>query len=1082
MSMDNEAFEALATLSFTYEGSENLAAAGVDLKELGEQASIAAQKLGTTGGSGGKGGGSHGGGGSGGTPPFNHALGETPEHAKSAGTAVLELRNHLSEAIESVVAVTGAFMGLRGVLHSFADTEDTMDTLNQTMEATGKFVSDAEEKLTDMALETGTGMAVLGRNAVALLQTYARAEDTAKLLEIANETAIGSSTSLDSTVRFLTKSMALFGDASVEAAEKTTNLATHLKEATGVGLEQYANVLNRLGPNLRTLGADQKDMYVLFTTLNNATGDLQGSLRGLYSIIPALNGRGKDFREVLKGMKEGTLEAQVNAKGLTQTIIDIAEAAQKAGKPLKNVFGERGAPLVAKILEQKDEVKSTNDLADAVERGDARLKAYETRVDSVRNSLNRLGEAGEAIASQIGSNLADELVRATDAITEFTKAMTAFDNEHDKMVSSAASMALMAVSVLTLGGAIFKVWYLWVELIKSFPLVLTLGKFIMSAVGYVKALILVFSELGTGGVVVTALSDLLVLIGSVVASIATWPVAIGVALTAAAIVLWKYRDQWQLFADWFVALMQELVATGKSFVSLEWMNFDESAEGTVFSRFMSRLTARTKALQDARREAEEYAKWQKEMADTNAMSMEDGSMISGLPSGQTPPEVKKPGGGGGNPDPEDAKRAEKFKTMMEQLREEAIAVQYRTEAYKEGYVSVQEAMVQDEVYSRAKSLDIKLTYDQATNKWKAVDAGQDMIDTIYKEVSALKLHGETSEEVAKSVASYNDSLHETMAATKAMMASYASGGLESYRDEARYQEALNEILKVRADLTRDAAGHNLVYKQTGKELNEQDKELVATYVNGAAASREFADAQDHLNKLWSEGRPLTFMEGVRKGIDGMTESLQTVGEVTDSVLTDTLTSGVDALADTLMTNSKSFSEWANSVVASIGKVILKWLMMKAIMGMLNAISGSATSTANGSIGASGIGGGTDYDVADGLVAFDQQNAGMTYDVPTAASEITVAPEVSDARMDVGAYGPRSAAASGGHQAKVTVIHNNYAKGVEAETSEREGPNGERIIEILTKQVTGKIIEDSANGGGLESLFKMHGAPKVGTHR
>lgn len=174
--------------------------------------------------------------------------------------------------------------------------------------------------------------------------------------------------------------------------------------------------------------------------------------------------------------------------------------------------------------------------------------------------------------------------------------------------------------------------------------------------------------------------------------------------------------------------------------------------------------------------------------------------------------------------------------------------------------------------------------------------------------------------------------------------------IEQQKELNRLNEKHNQVMQSAAD---EMATLGMSTKEANRYLDEQaqireriaqnpltDAGAITAQVQQEAATKAAADA----------AKSADWMGGLKTGLADWAEAASNYSEIARTAITSAMDSGVQAIADFVVTGKNSFKDFATSVLKMISEIITKLLLMKAINAASSALGfGDLTKSANGNV-------------------------------------------------------------------------------------------------------------------------------------
>lgn len=434
----------------------------------------------------------------------------TREFSRTLSTAKKQLADFGSamSSMGTQMATAGAvgLMPFAASAKTFADFDDQMRQVGAVSQASGEQLASLTEKAKALgastsftALEVAGLMAELGRAGFDPSQIENMTGAVLDLARASKTDAVVSSGIMAATIR-------QFG---LEAGDATrvADVLTKTANATFNSVEQLGEALKYAGPVARDLGMSLEQTLAVLGGLGNVgiQGEMAGTALRRLGILAATEG-GK----IKEAFGVETTDAAGNLRPMADVLREIVQAANalpsgERVKILDDIFGKQGITGAGAVGRAGVDIKSlekdlTGDKVKGTAAGTA--KAMDA---GLGGSFRILTSAVEGVAITLGSALAPELIRITEAATGAATGIIEFVKANGETL---VTIAKVAAGVVAAGAA-----FLAVGLGASF-LASAIGGFLaigsaMSAVvgGIVTVLAAIASPIGVAVLAVVALVD-----------------------------------------------------------------------------------------------------------------------------------------------------------------------------------------------------------------------------------------------------------------------------------------------------------------------------------------------------------------------------------------------------------------------------------------------------------------------------------------------------------------------------------------------------------------------------------------------
>lgn len=330
---------------------------------------------------------------------------------------------------------------------------------------------------------------------------------------------------------------------------------------------------------------------------------------------------------------------------------------------------------------------------------------------------------------------------------------------------------------------------------------------------------------------------------------------------------------------------------------------------------------------------------------------------------------------------------------------------------------------------------------------KQAKVAKDPIADLFKSMTAegkkladqlALLNGGMSPEAANRMAALNAQIEK----------SGATGGREqSIRDQAAANWALQDAVSASTTAYEASAQAIKDADAATKKIQEsRDAEIAQLNEQARPAVDKYYDEYYRLLELFNgnvddPGFAQGMLNAQEKAFGKMTDKAKETSRTIEDVFADFAKDASSNLVDFVVSGKKSFSEFATSMIEDLGKVIVRFYMLKAIQAGIDAWGGGA---ANGAA----------FDAQSNVVPF--QKGGLVRNPTTfafASGTGLMGEAGTEAIMPLRRNAAGELGVSGGGGTVINIVNNTQSK---ISTEETQNASGERQITVL--------IEDTVNKG------------------
>lgn len=308
----------------------------------------------------------------------------------------------------------------------------------------------------------------LGINATELAGTlgdvigaFGESSDNIKQLEIIAKTAKASGTESAQALELLSLVTKNYGDTSLEAMKKVSDLSTQVMKDGQTTYPDLAGSLSRVVPTASRLGVEMEELMAVFSTSTGVLGSSQEVSAKLQATLVGLTNPSEELALAYQNMGVESVEALIKQKGLAGALKDIKKEADRSGTSVEKYFNNVKAGELAFALTGKE---ADNFLANLENMQEA-LGATDEAFDNFTNGTNNLGDnldrAGvnlQNFSIKIGDELIPRINDALQGVFSFTDSLGKMDQETVSLIVDLGEMLVIVGGVTTAVVTAQKAW------------------------------------------------------------------------------------------------------------------------------------------------------------------------------------------------------------------------------------------------------------------------------------------------------------------------------------------------------------------------------------------------------------------------------------------------------------------------------------------------------------------------------------------------------------------------------------------------------------------------------------------------
>jgi TP901 family phage tail tape measure protein len=227
-----------------------------------------------------------------------------------------------NDVTKSILAVGAAALTAAAAiggkaLHSAVEFEKQMANVGTLLDGDvkSKMVS-LGENVKNISKEMGISTEVLTDGLYNVISAFGETEESMKILEVASKGAAAGNATVTDAVNLLSAVTKGYGDTSVEAANKASDLAFLAVKLGQTTFPELASAMGKVIPLASTMKVSQEELFGAMATLTGVTGGTAEVTTQLRSTLQAFLQPSKGMTEALKKMGYANGQAALESEGL----------------------------------------------------------------------------------------------------------------------------------------------------------------------------------------------------------------------------------------------------------------------------------------------------------------------------------------------------------------------------------------------------------------------------------------------------------------------------------------------------------------------------------------------------------------------------------------------------------------------------------------------------------------------------------------------------------------------------------------------------------------------------------------------
>jgi TP901 family phage tail tape measure protein len=371
---------------------------------------------------------------------------------KSANRRAIALITTLGRIRGVATLAFSGFLGVGGigaVIRAFSQFETAVSSVGALISAQNpRSLAANMNVLSDRAREMGAVTAFTATQAAEGMQFLTLAGFEAKEVYLAIEPALNLAAAgmldLGTAADIVSNIMAAF-NVSASETESVADALAFTAARTNTNIQQLGEAMKFVGPVAGTLGVNVEETSVALGILGNS--GLQASLAGtsLRRVMSGLLNPSKEATKVFDklGLSQEELVATLQGEQGIVNLVEMLASAGLGAAEAFTLFGQRGAPGLLSLINQKEKLRELTDALEDAEGTAARMA--EIRLDNLAGDWRiALSALQELIIGISKSGFGDWLREVTQTITGLVRELAGIETPADKMTESMRSGAAAA--------------------------------------------------------------------------------------------------------------------------------------------------------------------------------------------------------------------------------------------------------------------------------------------------------------------------------------------------------------------------------------------------------------------------------------------------------------------------------------------------------------------------------------------------------------------------------------------------------------------------------------------------------------
>lgn len=377
---------------------------------------------------------------------------------EAAGQAMQNVGGALTKLTAPLTLAGGAATAMAMNLNSAMGDVETL-----IPGATDRIV-ELKQEVQDLAIAVGKNTGDVANGLYQVISAFGDSADSMDVLGISARAATAGVAQTTDAINLLSAVTKGYGDTSVEAVQKASDLAFTTVKLGQTTFPELASSIGSVVPLAAGLNVESEELFATFATLTGVTGsasEVATQFRGVLQGLMAPTGAMSDLISSL-GFSSG--QAMLEQLGLQGTIQAIAQAATQTGQPLQNYISSIEGQTAILALAGGQAQAFTEKLAAMGQAAGATDEAFAAKTQGINAAgfaWQQLQVKLQVTAQHLGDSLAPAFTTALAAAQPLISAVQAgvqwfasLDEEQQKTIVTIAAVVAAAGPMLIVLGQV----------------------------------------------------------------------------------------------------------------------------------------------------------------------------------------------------------------------------------------------------------------------------------------------------------------------------------------------------------------------------------------------------------------------------------------------------------------------------------------------------------------------------------------------------------------------------------------------------------------------------------------------------
>ena len=360
---------------------------------------------------------------------------------QSGATATARVMKTSAKVVAAASTAVGAASaaGMAVATKSAVEYQDQLADTSTLLDGdVASKVSKLSKNVKSLSVVTGKTTTDMNAGLYQVVSAFGDTADSARYLEVASKAAVGGNAEIASSVSLLSSVTKGYGDTTVEATQKVSDLAFKTVKLGETTFPELAANMGKVIPIASALGSRQEELFGSMATLTGVTGntaEVSTQLRATYQGLLQPTG---NMQKALEALGYANGKAAIESEGLGDLLIKLRKLVNDDEVAFSSLFGSveaKSAVLALTGSQAENFAKKTAEMATASGTAEA---AFLAKSKTAKGLFNRLKSVGNVIAINIGEKALPTLVRMSEYLLD---AFETHQPEINTFIDSVASIA-----------------------------------------------------------------------------------------------------------------------------------------------------------------------------------------------------------------------------------------------------------------------------------------------------------------------------------------------------------------------------------------------------------------------------------------------------------------------------------------------------------------------------------------------------------------------------------------------------------------------------------------------------------------